>query len=346
MASINPVYARIVARRLIDAGVDETALFRGTTLNSQVLWQQKEMELKPFTRLLLNAGDLYDQEPIGFLIGAHHSATALGETGMAMGVAPDLRRGFQALSSFAALHTDYIRAHLDSTVAGLAVRLSFEGEAAAVLGSHVEASMMLFRRYVETHTTRRLRDARFEFPYPAPEHVATYFHRLGQNVLFDRPAAAMFLPSHWLDVPSPFYNPEIWMRSLQQLSERVKQIGSTDKSAYLRQVLALLRSEVPPLPGLADIASRLHLSQRTLNRRLAEEGTSFRELRSQLLDEWARNYLTDTGASIEAIAATLGYSDTANFRRAFRERHAMTPSDYRAQQRRELASVAPVRPEP
>ena len=45
--------------------------------------------------------------------------------------------------------------------------------------------------------------------------------------------------------------------------------------------------------------------QRTLNRRLAEEGTSLRLLRSQLLDEWARNYLVETSASIDAIAAML-----------------------------------------
>jgi AraC-like DNA-binding protein len=46
---------------------------------------------------------------------------------------------------------------------------------------------------------------------------------------------------------------------------------------------------------------------------------------------WARRHLRETGQSVEAIAAALGYQDTANFRRAFRKAQGCTPSEFRRQ---------------
>jgi AraC-like DNA-binding protein len=71
------------------------------------------------------------------------------------------------------------------------------------------------------------------------------------------------------------------------------------------------------------------VSERTLNRRLRGEGSSFREIKSALLQNWARQYLAETGHTVEAIAALLGYQDTANFRRAFRLWEGCSPGEFR-----------------
>ena len=133
MATISPIYARIVTRRLPDYGVDAAALFQGTGTNEDALWQLPELELAAFSQLLLNADQLYDETPIGFLIGEHHSTHALGPIGIAMASAPNLREGFQALATFSALHTNYIRVRIDSSIAGLRVQLSFKGVSKEVI---------------------------------------------------------------------------------------------------------------------------------------------------------------------------------------------------------------------
>ena len=71
------------------------------------------------------------------------------------------------------------------------------------------------------------------------------------------------------------------------------------------------------------------MSQRTLNRRLQMENASFRQLKSEALARWAKQYLRETDYSVEAIAEELGYTDTANFRRAFRKSEGCSPIDYR-----------------
>ena len=77
------------------------------------------------------------------------------------------------------------------------------------------------------------------------------------------------------------------------------------------------------------MARGLHTSERTLNRRLQAEGSSFRTLKSDALAAWGKLYLAHTDQSVESIAAALGYQDAANFRRAFRKSVGRSPNDYR-----------------
>ena len=83
------------------------------------------------------------------------------------------------------------------------------------------------------------------------------------------------------------------------------------------------------LPDCEPILDRLHLSERTLNRRLQLEGASFRDIKAGVLQYWARLYLAETDLTVEAIGGALGYQDAANFRRAFRKAKGCSPQEYR-----------------
>ena len=85
-------------------------------------------------------------------------------------------------------------------------------------------------------------------------------------------------------------------------------------------------------PGPNVTARLFHLTPRTLHRRLLEEGTSFKEILEQVRHTLAVEYLKAGHLSIEEIAYTLGYTDMANFRRAFKRWEVMPPSRYRAAQ--------------
>ncbi len=82
-------------------------------------------------------------------------------------------------------------------------------------------------------------------------------------------------------------------------------------------------------PRQHELARILHLSTRTLNRRLAAEGTSFREIGLRSRHRRACRLLLDGGLSITRIAMQLGYRDAANFTRAFRRASGRSPIDYR-----------------
>jgi AraC-like DNA-binding protein len=83
------------------------------------------------------------------------------------------------------------------------------------------------------------------------------------------------------------------------------------------------------VPTLSQVAGRLFLSTRTLRRRLEDSQTSYQEIVGETRRDLAVGYLTHTSLSTEAIAEILGYSDTANFRQAFKRWTGESPQRYR-----------------
>ena len=73
----------------------------------------------------------------------------------------------------------------------------------------------------------------------------------------------------------------------------------------------------------------MFVSKRTLARRLEREGTGYRQIRDDLLSELAAKHLRESDLTVEAVAALLGYHDTANFHRAFRRWFKVSPSAFR-----------------
>ncbi|MBB3181670.1 helix-turn-helix domain-containing protein [Variovorax sp. Sphag1AA] len=80
------------------------------------------------------------------------------------------------------------------------------------------------------------------------------------------------------------------------------------------------------------MASTFKMTERTLRRRLAGEGTSYSNIADQVRHAMATHHLQRPGASVEQIALITGFSDSANFRRAFVRWTGMTPAQFRRQQ--------------
>lgn len=82
-------------------------------------------------------------------------------------------------------------------------------------------------------------------------------------------------------------------------------------------------------PTLEGVASQLHLSPRTLRRHLKEQGTNFQTIFNNVRKEMAIGLLKETRLSVEEISSQLNFSDTANFRNAFKRWTGMSPGAFR-----------------
>ena len=88
----------------------------------------------------------------------------------------------------------------------------------------------------------------------------------------------------------------------------------------------------PPLggaPDMAAVARDMGMSTRSLRRKLAEEGTSYKAVLDQALGAAATLMLKDTRRSIQETAHAMGFSDPTAFHRAFKRWTGMTPKQYR-----------------
>lgn len=95
------------------------------------------------------------------------------------------------------------------------------------------------------------------------------------------------------------------------------------------------QSPPEPNPSVANIASLLHVSPRTLGRRLGHEGTTFKELLADLRRQLALRYVGSSDLGLAEIAFLLGFSQSAAFHRAFKRWTSQTPLEYRRMRRQQ-----------
>ncbi|GAL30443.1 transcriptional regulator AraC family [Vibrio variabilis] len=85
-------------------------------------------------------------------------------------------------------------------------------------------------------------------------------------------------------------------------------------------------------PSIETLSSELGMSSRTLRRHLKNEGTSYQQLLDDVRYRLARHYLLNTQITIEEISDRVGFSDSANFRHAFKKWSGHSPKGFRNSQ--------------
>jgi AraC-like DNA-binding protein len=129
--------------------------------------------------------------------------------------------------------------------------------------------------------------------------------------------------AEYLDQPTMMGSPAVNRMLLEICDSEIEQLHK--RQGLAGEVRAALITNGCRTMGHESLARRLNMTERSLRRRLRAEGTSFRQLHEELQMQAAIGYLRDTAITVEAIAENLGYSDTANFRRAFRRWTGQTP---------------------
>jgi AraC-like DNA-binding protein len=204
--------------------------------------------------------------------------------------------------------------------------------------SHPQIDLALYRHVVELyfgiHTSLHRDVMGPEFmpqelrvTFQPPSDAVDYARSLGSPVLFGQPKNQLVFDLRWLDRRPGLGNGvtyshvrEICDGLLDELQRRAGLVGS---------VRQLLLTRLMRDVDLGDVAHALGLSIRTLRRRLAERGTSYRQIVDDLRREVAIKYLRDTDMTVEDVAFALGFNDAANFRRAFRRWTSATPQHFR-----------------
>ncbi|RDE51999.1 MAG: AraC family transcriptional regulator [Candidatus Accumulibacter meliphilus] len=165
------------------------------------------------------------------------------------------------------------------------------------------------------------------FPYPRPRHADDYALIFTADSTFDAPALTASFAANLLDWP--IRRDEAGLQTfLDGAPGKLTTLYRRDREMVLR-VRNALRDALPASPSLAAIAHQLHLSPRTLHRRLEDEGSSFQASKDALRRDLAINRLAKTKQALAQIAAELGFADTTAFYRAFVRWTGMAPAHYR-----------------
>ena len=166
-------------------------------------------------------------------------------------------------------------------------------------------------------------------PFPQPPDWSHAEQAVGCPVLFDQPEAGMALPlPAGLELPGAR---RVMHRYYVTLAEKLSQFVEDDASLSER-VTRWIWAYCPPL-NRSEVAAQLAMSERTLNRRLAREGSSYAELLATVQADRAMNYLRNLQLSVGDIGHRLGYSEPAAFTRAFTHWVGKSPLQWRKESR-------------
>ncbi len=188
----------------------------------------------------------------------------------------------------------------------------------------VESLLVLWHRFSSWLIGRRIPLRSVELAYPEPAHAAEYHLIFGCPLRFAAPETVLAFDNRFLRMPV-VQDESALKRFLRNSPAELlsRRDYGADTAGQVRRMLG------GGVVGLDQVAGRLGMSAPTLRRRLAAEGTSFREVREQLLRDQAVASLVRGGESVEELALRLGFSEASAFHRAFKRWTGNSPGAYR-----------------
>jgi len=171
----------------------------------------------------------------------------------------------------------------------------------------------------------------FVFPAPSAAARQAYETFFGCPVHFAQSHTCVSFPIHFLAMPLPHSDPS--MRNLLDRQARAMLLALPDSDSFDRALQqAMVRLMPEAAVTLPRLSAELHMSVRTLQRRLAERQLTWRELLDRTREQLARHYLAEASLTLGDIALLLGFSEHSAFSRAYRRWTGTTPGKARKPQ--------------
>ncbi|HEY7776551.1 MAG TPA: AraC family transcriptional regulator ligand-binding domain-containing protein, partial [Kineobactrum sp.] len=300
---------------------------RNTGLSAAALTGPLQLGAEQLNRVCINALELVDDPQLGLKLGSRINLPAQGIFGYALLSSATVGDALKLLIR-------YNRALLPD----VRIELVLDDDRPEILVTASHLPLMLERFYCEVLYAaiinsgrilagQRATTARLELDYPANAGERWYHQIFGPDVRFSSTRRSLSFEAGSLELAIATANPlaqDIFRRECDRLlasghhrgliSERVKQLLLAAGSLF---------------PRADAVARQLHMSESTLQRRLAKEGLRYQQLLDDIRYRLAREYLVGTTLPVAEIAVLLGFSDATNFRRSFRRWSGTTPSRMR-----------------
>lgn len=255
-----------------------------------------------------------------------HPLVSLGVLSHVVLAASDVRSALQSLARFT---------HLASPTASVEMRVTGERcqIGLQILPGRLPVAPQRFDflgitcvRGLHWITGREVKPLVFQHPGPEPQRPELWREAFGCPVIFNAAECVLELPVQELSQPIPTADPTV-SDLCERIAAQIAEAQGGSVSTRVRQVLMKHLSKGDP--RRETVAATLCMSERTLQRRLTEEGTSFAELVDEVRREAAERYFRHGDFSPTEITFALGFSDPSNFYRACKRWFGRSPSTMR-----------------
>lgn len=319
---------KILSELGVRLGSTRSALLMGSSILPAQL-DDPHLEIDPDQELQVihNLVRLHGKVPgLGLMAGAEYHLTTYGIWGYALITSPTFRQAVELGLRYLDLTFAFSKVELvlGNGLASMILSVDHLPPAVRSFVAERDCSAIQVLQRELFGVSLPLRVVEFAFAPNAP--MAQYEAMFGCIPQFNAAVNRATFDDQWLNLPLPKANEhsarfcEIQLENL--LSRRMQRGGV---SAWLRNKLL---ADLSSSPSLAQIATDHFMTERTLRRRLTDEGTSYRDLLAEVRQTMAEELLSSTGLSVSEVSARLGYSSPSAFIHAFQKWHNCSPRQF------------------
>lgn len=328
--AVHPTYARLLCIVLRELQVDVDAMLASVNLSWPQLAVMEQMLSVDTVQQLGIAAVRTSQRPwLGLELGQALQTSAHGPVGYAMVSSRDLRQAFEVLCQYGALRHEAIRFELETLSDGVILRVKENIDFGELRHFGLDAVFGTVLKLIESVGVKDFKHITVDLPRPEPAWIDRYQRIFNGTLNFNAPALAFHVDNALLDAPNATADAHDHEAACRECERAQSEAARGHDLSLTSKVRECLQSGRDTYPSLEHIASQLHISSRTLIRKLKNEGSSYQALLDELRQERALWYLQHTQLPVAEIAERLGYLDTSNFSRTFRHWFGVTPIEMR-----------------
>ncbi|MGH8455265.1 MAG: AraC family transcriptional regulator [Nevskiales bacterium] len=324
------VYALFALSVVAERGLGRDQLLAGTGISPAALENpEARLSVAQYGRLIEKALQLTGDPGLGYELGLRSQLTKHGFLGYGLMSCATLREAIGLLIRYLRARTPFFDMRLSTDTRHAIIEVQEALAFGRLRRFGFDAFLVELGTLFGSLLGEPIPGLELWFDYPQPPNVRRYRQRL-PKLRFSRAANQLRFPQAILDRKLVTANPVTARLMIQECERELSLLGQTGD--FLGQVRALLmvQSRGPGgYPDPAAVSARLNMSGRSLKRKLRQHGTSYLELLAQTRLRDSRRLLENLALPVAEVATRVGYSDPANFTRAFRQWTGLTPSSYR-----------------
>jgi AraC-like DNA-binding protein len=321
-------WALLIWNALQKDGIDARAVFEQAELDPTKLGDgNARYKIEGLFKVWQEAIEQSNNPCFGVEVGKLWSPTSFHALGFAWLASASLHDAFQRMSRFSRLINDSLTTDLTRVGTNYRFQLNATDGEQLIHPAGVDAAISAIVKMCRMLIGDSFSPIEIQMKTARTESAICLETAVGAPIIYNKENFILLIDHRDVERILPGSNTE-----LIRVNENValQYLSKLDRCNLTAQVKAKIVTLLPTGDIKEEqIATVLNLSLRSFQRKLREEGEGFTNILTSIKKQMAKNYIQDSQLSINEIAYLLGFSDQANFTRAFRRWNGSTPSNYR-----------------
>ena len=270
--------------------------------------------------------ELIDDPNFGLRAAHFWHPSQMGALGYAWLTSDTLRAAFKRYARFVKVVSDAVRLEVKEEGDDVSLQFTFVEEEAS-RKFRIDGALATLMVMVRANAGEHFHPKTVSFVFDEPEDTGPYYALFQSPLVFNAPENRFTISVAEADAPRSCSNAQLSKLHDQFMLEYIAKL---DEQYIVERVKLAIMEELPSGNiSSAIVAERLFLTERTLQRRLQENGTAFKKLLTEVRIDLADNYIRDSKLSLNEISFLLGFSELSSFSRAFKHWTGSSPRNYR-----------------